>query len=218
MAARRLMRVGLTQRVEDLPDRGERRDCLDQAWARLLVPNGFVPVPLCNAVEDVAGYVEALNLDGFILTGGNDLEVLPDARTAAPERDAFERRLIALARDRDVPLLGVCRGLQMLVVEDGGTLAPVTGHVRAPHAIRVDASAPTALVEREAVNSFHDYGVLPDGLGPSWAVAATAPDGSVEAIAHRHARQWAIMWHPERGPADARDVLIIRTLIESEPS
>ncbi|MCP3902665.1 MAG: glutamine amidotransferase [Planctomycetes bacterium] len=206
----------MTQRVEDLPDRNERRDCLDQAWARLLVPHGFVPVPLCNAVEDVAAYVDALDLDGFILTGGNDLEVLPGARTAAPERDAFERRLIALARDRDVPLLGVCRGLQMLVVADGGALEPVSGHVRTPHAIHVAAAGAMPLADRDAVNSFHDFGVPADGLGPNWTPVATAPDGSVEAIAHKRARQWAIMWHPERGPADDRDIEIIRRLMGSD--
>ena len=62
-----MRRIGITQRVESAAGHGERRDCLDQRWGRLLASRGFIPVPLCNEVEDVARYVEALALDGVIL-------------------------------------------------------------------------------------------------------------------------------------------------------
>lgn len=62
------------------------------------------------------------------------------------------------------------------------------------------------------VNSYHNFGVYPDGLGPYLQAVATAPDGSVEAVAHKHLPQWAIMWHPERPPHDPRDGELLRTL------
>ncbi len=206
-----MIKLGLTQRVDFLADRGERRDCLDQQWPRLLLTQGIVPVPLPNCVENAELYVEELGLGGIILTGGNDLSHLPGATNTAPERDAFERRLLALARERELPLFGVCRGMQMMVAESGGELVAVRGHVARPHAL-AGGPARRALGDRDLVNSFHDFGVREDGLGGDWRVLATAPDGSVEAIVHRRHPQCAVMWHPERAPEDPRDARLIRDL------
>ncbi len=209
-----MIKIGLTQRVEVLADIDERRDCLDQQWSRLLQGHQMLPLALPNRAEDAELYVDGLGLDGILLTGGNDLSHLPGATNTAPERDALERRLLALARERDLPLFGVCRGMQMMVAESGGELVPVSGHVARPHAL-VPGSGRGPLAERDLVNSFHNFGVREAGLGDQWRVLATAPDGSVEAIAHRHHRQAAVMWHPERPPRDRRDVEMMRELLKA---
>ena len=121
-----MLKVGLTQRVEVIQDTNERRDCLDQAWTRLLVDNGYLPIPLPNRVEDVDTLIAELEIDGIILTGGNDLSHLTGATNTAPERDAFERRLLERCADLDIPVLGVCRGMQMMVAHFGGELVAVT--------------------------------------------------------------------------------------------
>ncbi len=208
------MKIGLTQRVEVVASYGERRDCLDQAWARLLAAASMLPVPLCNGVEDVETYLLELALDGLILTGGNDLSHLPEAKSAAPERDAFERRVLAVAAQRDVPVLGVCRGMQMMVAADGGELVAIEGHVASRHPIASCTGSPAYLSDRGEVNSYHGFGVPADGLGPSWRPLVTAPDGTVEAVAHRRLRQWAVMWHPERAPQDAGDARLLRDLLQ----
>ncbi len=207
-----MLRIGLTQRVEYLADRDERRDCLDQAWSRLLLDQEILPVPLPNALGDVESYVLDLELDGFILTGGNDLSHLPGATAAAPERDAVERRILELARARETPVLGVCRGLQMMVAESGGELVPIRGHVARPHGLELRSGHGMPLTDRELVNSFHNFGVYEDQLAGGWQAVALAPDGSVEAMAHQRYRQWAVMWHPERAPRDPRDLRLIREL------
>lgn len=210
-----MQKIGLTQRVEVVGSVGERRDCLDQAWADLLLPLGYVPVPLPNAVSGPAGVaalVAELDLHGVILTGGNDLADAPGAATAAPERDRFERLLLDACTERRLPVLGVCRGLQVLVRYCGGALAKVEGHAGTRHALRVEASPGMPLSDRDAVNSYHDYGVLRGELGADLEVAARATDGSVEAVVHRHLPVWGIMWHPERAPRDERDVALLRAL------
>lgn len=205
--------VGLTLRV----DAGrERRDGLDQAWYGVLLREGLRPVLLPNAPDPpggVAGWLEALGVEAVILTGGNDLAAAPGGSKHAPERDALESELIDACRDADVPLLGVCRGLQHLVVHYGGRLSAVSDHVAKPHALVVEPGSLMPLTDRDAVNSFHDFGVRREDVGSELRVVATAPDGSVEAVAHTRHRQWGVMWHPERDPVDPRDGELIRALL-----
>ena len=206
--------IGLTQRVEDLKDKGGRRDCLDQAWARLIMQIGMLPVPLPNCLEDVGGAVLKLGLDGVVLTGGNDLAHLQGAKNTAPERDAFEHNLLTVCSERNIPVLGVCRGLQMMVVHYGGELAPVAKHVATCHGLEVQCSNNVPINDREKVNSFHNYSVARNGIGNDLIIVAIAPDGAVEAVAHSKYPQCGIMWHPERPPYNKDDVALIRELFK----
>lgn len=205
-----MQKIGLTQRVDVIPDHGERRDALDQAWIVLLQRLGYVPVPLPNLVNDVCGYLDALGLDGVVVTGGNDLPEAPEATWVAEERDRFERTLLDTCAETGRPVFGVCRGLQLAVVHHGGQLVAVDGHVAKRHRLIVRASSGVPLRDREVVNSFHRFGVCPEQLDGQWHVLATADDGTVEAIQHREHPLLAVMWHPERSPSDPQDVELIR--------
>ena len=176
-------RIGITQRVEDLPDRGERRDALDQAWTTWIGATGDLAVPIPNTGDDVAAFVRALELDAVVLSGGNDLAHLEGATNAAPERDATERALLAHATESGLPVLAVCRGMQMLVTFWGGTLSPLTGHVGVPHDI--DPVFSPWRLRAGPVNSFHDWGVAADGVGATLEVLATAPDRSASTPSRR---------------------------------
>jgi gamma-glutamyl-gamma-aminobutyrate hydrolase PuuD len=205
-------RVGLTQRVEDFPARGERRDALDQAWTPFLARAGLTPVPIPNRLADPASYVEALDLALVILTGGNDLASLPGAVHAAPERDATEPAIVDHAATHRLPVLGVCRGLQLLVARAGGVLRPVTGHVGTPHPIERSGRGRFPL-RTSAVSSYHDWGVRPDEVGVGLEVLACAPDGTVEAVADPDRPIVGVMWHPERDPADPVDLALVTALV-----
>jgi len=181
--------VGVTQRVE-VSEHGERRDALDQAWAPLLLDAGFAPVPLPSRGEGAAALIERFGLTALLLTGGNDLGT-------APERDALEGALLDQARERGLPVLGVCRGLQMMNAHLGGELARVAGHVAAPHAV-LAGDEPYG-----EVNSFHGWGIEPTGLAAELEPLLHAPDGSVEAARHRRLPWTGVMWHPERDSPDA---------------
>ncbi len=209
--------VALTQRVMDLPDRGERRDALDQQWAVLLEAAGFVPVAIPNLLEDPAGFLEQLDPSLVILTGGNDLSHLPGAVNPAPERDRLETRLLDLAATNGLPVLGVCRGLQMMVVHAGGKLEPVAGHVARPHPIRVVAPGPWPLYDGREVNSFHDWGIAAGQLGHTLVPLATAPDDTIEAACHPELPMVGVMWHPERAPNDQSDIELIHALVARTP-
>ncbi len=208
-------RIGLTQRVEVFYSGQERRDCLDQAWARLLWTIGFLPIPLSNSVTDeTSTYLDALDLCGVILTGGNDLAHLDDARTAAAERDEFEFRLVRECHARALPILGICRGMQVLNVHFGGSLDHIEGHAGTEHT--VFALDPTDGSRSFSVNSFHDYAVLPSGVADNLDPTVVADDGSIEGFRHKTWRCCeGFMWHPERpGPSRESDIGRIKRLFE----
>ncbi len=191
--------VAVTQRVDIVPRRGERRDALDQSWTRLLAACGLVAMPMPNRPATAAAMLEANGMTGLLLTGGNDLSHYGGD---APERDETEHLLLRLARERHLPVLGVCRGMQVIQDAFGVPLVTVSGHVAKRH--RVEGVLPTA-----EVNSFHGYGTLEsvDEL----EVMGRAPDGVVEAIRHRAEPILGQMWHPEReSPYAAADLARIR--------
>ena len=209
-----MLRIGITQRVEKIADRGERRDCLDQAWISLLWGIECLAIPIANSVEVASAFIETLNIDGIVLTGGNDLAALSNASNAAPERDATEKYLIEVGADRGIPVFGVCRGLQIMANHYEARLHRVSEHVATRHPIVAIDNERFRLSDRDAVNSFHNYGVKAHELGPDLVPLAMAPDGTIEAIAHRSRRQAAVMWHPERDPNDPRDREMIRDFFD----
>jgi putative glutamine amidotransferase len=199
-----MLAVGVTQRVV-VSEHGERRDALDQAWAPLLLETGFAPVVLPNRGEGAAALIERFGLDALALTGGNDLGT-------APERDALEGALLDEARARRLPVLAVCRGLQMMNAHLGGELARVDGHVAAPHVVLAGGEPYTE------VNSFHDWGIGPTGLADELEALLHAPDGSVEAATHRELPWAGVMWHPERDSPDrALQREIVARALRGEP-
>jgi putative glutamine amidotransferase len=178
---------------------------------------GGTPRPLSLA-EAAAGALDGV--DGLLLTGGDDVDpsfygevAHPTVESAEPGRDAFEIDVIRRAIDRDVPVLAICRGLQVLNVACGGTLIQDIPSEPAPH-VTHDAQGPTTLAHTvevvpgsrlaalvgpdttRAVNSRHHQSVR--ALGAGLVVTAVAPDGVVEA-AERPASRFCVgvQWHPE---------------------
>jgi putative glutamine amidotransferase len=196
--------IAVTQRVEVFrgPDGAcERRDALDQAWPRFLARAGCLAMTLPNDPTTALRLFTRLPFDGLLLSGGNDLASLGGD---APERDRTELALLAEARRRQRPVIGVCRGMQIIQQAFGLALAPVAGHV----ADRLEihrAGAPAI------VNSSHAWGTCASSR--ELAVWARAGDGVVKAVRHVREPIVGVMWHPERtSPFEAHDLALFRYL------
>jgi putative glutamine amidotransferase len=207
-------------------------------WASWQAPAALLPTSYIGQVTEaggvpvllppVPGVARALDrLDGLILTGGGDLDPAgygaePDPRTSRvhPERDQAELELLAAALADGLPILGICRGLQLINVARGGTLhqhlAAGAGHRPAPgtfgsHPVRTAAGSQlTAILQPDGghaeltldVPTAHHQGIarLGDGLIP----VAWAQDGLIEAVEvppgpGQHPFMLAVQWHPEAG-------------------
>ncbi|RKS09693.1 putative glutamine amidotransferase [Nocardiopsis sp. Huas11] len=201
---------------------------LPGAYTDAVAAAGAVPV-LLPPVEGVAGAVE--RLDGLVLAGGGDLDpglygAEAEEHTAGVQaaRDGAECALLAAALERGIPVLGVCRGMQLLNVARGGTLVqhlPARvgheGHRRRPgvfdeHAVSVaEGSLTAAVLGRTRVDapSYHHQAV--DVLGEGVVATAWAEDGTVEALEYTGVPDvLGVQWHPEMG----RDPALFDWLVE----
>jgi putative glutamine amidotransferase len=175
---------------------------------------GGLPVELTRDA-DATEMVE--HLDGLVLTGGADVEPKhygqdpePDLGAIEPDRDAWEMALLAAARDKGIPILAICRGMQLLNVVYGGTLRQhleldegaghpqwdVDGH-EMTHGVNVVEGTLTAeLFPGEiGVNSLHHQVI--DEVGEGLVVSAKASDGVVEGLETPDGSIVAVQWHPE---------------------
>lgn len=186
----------VTQRLVGCDGIDEVRECLDRRWGTFLRELSLLPIPLASGV-DVEAYLERLEPAGVLLTGGNDLACV-GGDALSVERDAFEARVVKAARERGLPMLGVCRGMQLLAHVSGGSIDVCSGHVATLHALEPsgDARHPALRVPRMA-NSFHQYFARPHPSS-DFRVVLRSADGAAEAMEHVSLPIVGIMWHPER--------------------
>tara|TARA_B100000787_G_scaffold147747_1_gene118880 strand:+ start:15485 stop:16123 length:639 start_codon:yes stop_codon:yes gene_type:complete len=206
------MRVGVTQRVEHVTAYAEIRDCLDQRWAEFLNTLEMTMIPIPNTLRNVEGWLDVMKCDAYLLTGGNDLADLPNAKNVSIERDRTEIALLKYAQSRSTPVFGVCRGLQLINVFLGGQLDRVLGHVANRHSVRTCFDQGTKFIPSN-VNSFHDWGISIDSLSTQLIPCAYDTDNYVESARHGKLNWLGIMWHPEREKEfKASDLEILRKL------
>jgi putative glutamine amidotransferase len=211
-------------------------------WGVWDSPAALIPLVYVRAVEKAGGrpllvppseeaIEETLDaLDGVVFSGGSDVdpelygaEAHPETNGVHPERDRAEIALLRAALERDMPVLAICRGSQVLNVAQGGDivqhLPEVVGHEQHKHTPSVFGDHDVDLVpgsrlqrllgDRAPVKSHHHQGY--GNLGEGLQEAARADDGTVEAI-EDPSRRFAlgVLWHPEEG----EDFALFQELVE----
>lgn len=219
---------------------GADRTGLNAAYVRSVIAAGGVPLMLSPLMGPSYAARALDGVDGLILTGGEDMdpawynaERSPLCHPPSRERDLFELALFATARQRELPILGICRGIQVINVALGGSLyqdlpserpGPVD-HNRAgsrsdrSHAVRLEPGSLAAEAlgaESISVNSFHHQAIR--DLAPALVATGWSEDGLIEAVESGEGQPWmlAVQWHPEEMYAEtgAPDHGLFKALVE----
>lgn len=181
-------------------------------WAQLDGPEGAVS--------------RARHADAILIMGGDDVDPrwyggtpdYPHEGTHWPRADAGQMALVRLAVEENIPLLGICRGMQVINVAMGGTLVQdmnqpghrsatlMQDHHFARHGVDIDPSShlATALGELADLEVHSAHHQCVEQVGDDLEVVAHAPDGVIEAVEHRSAPVIGVQWHPEDPEADHR--------------
>jgi N5-(cytidine 5'-diphosphoramidyl)-L-glutamine hydrolase len=185
------LRLGLTTRVVNAINYHEIRDCIARDWikyANVVFPDSkWLLIP--NGINNIEEYVNKWDLNAFIFTGGETIG-------SSPERDETERLIYEYCRINNYPILGICRGLQVLYHLSGGSIngeqkeSTSYTHVATKHEIQF-------MDQLTMVNSYHnnllDESTCPPILYP---IARCTTDGTIEAVYGEN--MLGLMWHPER--------------------
>jgi putative glutamine amidotransferase len=212
-------------------------------WGYWDLEASLIPHDYVRAIEEAGGrpllvppseegIEETLDsLDGIVFSGGSDLDPAHYGEEAHPEtfgiheeRDRAELGLMKAALGRDMPVLGICRGIQVLNVARGGNLIQHLpeivgheGHKHDPpgafidHDVEIDPDTTLAQIlgDRHPVKSHHHQGL--DAVGEGLRVSAHAEDGSIEGVEDpEHRFAVGVLWHPEAG----EDKKLFEALVE----
>lgn len=215
------MRAVLTQRVIRDNSYGEIRDALSHEWYPFLKKIGIeLALPLPNIGKDIESHLKHLKPQLIVLTGGNDITIAQSIQKTDPLnvcRDETECAVLEYALKSEVPVIGVCRGMQFIHAYFGGELNTRIGHVGTLHEILCRNPFSDNMVwTNTKVNSYHNYCISEPLFESFVPIAKCISDNSIEAFIHRNLPIMGVMWHPERNnPASEMDQMWLRELLNS---
>ena len=205
-----MKKIGITQRLVEIKEYNEIRTCLDISWFNLLNCAGYLPCPI-PYTDDIRPFIQSIGLSGVILSGGNDLSSVSGSDLSAM-RDKHEHSIIDVCNKTEIPVLGVCRGMQFINGYFGGSVRKTENHAGTHHDLKHSTGRFSFLTEKfNNVNSFHNYEIDIPGFGLK--ILSRSDDGCIESFEHEYLKILGIMWHPERGTQE-NDIELIRRFFE----
>jgi len=204
-----MKKIAITQRLILNEDYYELREALDVRWGLLFKELGFLPIVLPIEIN-IKNYFNEIGIDGIVLTGGNDLYRINE-NAISKKRDMFENKIIHYAISENIPIFGICRGMQIIAQYFGAKFTKVYGQVAMRHNIRINKESKyfKYLNKLKNVNSYHDYAI--ESISSSFLVSAVTEYGMIKAIEHKKYKIFAHMWHTEReDPFDDNEMDMIK--------
>ncbi len=189
-------KIGITTRIVNAQGYEEKRDALSQDWVKFLEIENVILILIPNNLSNIPLFLEKNNLDGIILSGGDNIG---DDK----ERDDTEKQIIQFGIRKKIPIFGVCRGMQVLNKFFNGKIssAPNDEHVRKNHELFISDKKISDFLTQDKiiVNSYHQNIINFEDIGESLiSFAIHKKDNTVEGFIHKELPITGVMWHPER--------------------
>ncbi len=184
------------------------RDCLDHQLINFLIKNGYFVIPVPNLFVSKRQenkflnlYFQKIKISGVILSGGNDIGEFK-------LRDNLEKKILTKCKKYKKPVLGICRGMQMMAVHENTSLKKIKNHVRTRNNL-FDINRNYI----RNVNSYHNWALKK--CPKNYKILYQSEDQSIEAIVHKKLKWEGWMWHPEREKKyDKKDISRLNKLFK----
>ena len=200
------MKIAITQRIDYLRKRNEYRDSIDHELVKLILSIGHKPLLISNLLYDdkkktINKWLDDFKPEGIIFSGGNDFGEFII-------RDKTEEFLYYWALKKRIPILGICRGMQLIGLLNGTKLKKIKNHINLNHII-VNQSNKKEYLK----NSFHAYSL--ENCPKDFKITFLSKDGEIEGIVHKKENITGIMWHPERDSSFSKsDINLLKKIFE----
>ena len=184
------MKIAISQRIDFLEERNEFRDSIDQSLIDLFLQLNHFPLLVPNTLvknknnDKLIKWLNNFKPEGLVLSGGNDIGQYLS-------RDFTEKTLFSWSVNKNLPILGICRGMQLIGTLNGSSLKRVSNHVKNKHKVFNTINADTYYK-----NSYHQYSLK--DCPNNFNITYKSYDNEIEGIKHKEKNITGIMWHPER--------------------
>ena len=189
-------KIGISSRIINAENYDEKRDAISHDWPQFLekIKSNIIIIP--NTLTNVEDFLNDIDVNGLILSGGDNIG---DDK----ERDDTENKILNFAIKNEIPLLGVCRGMQIINKFFNGSIKKNnnSSHIANSHVINLINNNIMSLLKKNSleVNSFHNNIITTSNLGKNIeSFAITDNDKTIEGFFHTILPIVGVMWHPER--------------------
>lgn len=204
-------KIGISLRIVSAPNYPEKRDAISHDWIYILENLGFTPIFIPNTLKNLDSFLKEFSFDGIILSGGENLG-------NDKSRDDTEKKLLSYAIDKKIPVLGVCRGMQLINDYFGGTLSVDNSniHTKQNHLLKIINKKFSMFSSSNIdVNSYHKNLILKNTIGNELKPFAICnEDDTIEGFFHENYPIIGVMWHPERNPDEKNKQLLSNFLMK----
>ena len=206
-------KIGITLRTVNASNYDEQRDALSQDWPPFLEKINLTPIFIPNSLDNITEFLDEIEVNGFILSGGDNVG-------ENPLRDNTENKIIEFGIAHDLPVFGVCRGLQAINKFFNGSVVNSKDltHLGKPHLIKIVNKNFLSFLDKSIqVNSYHNNVITGESLGENLQeFAITDFDNSIEGIMHKSKPIIGVMWHPERTPNKENKLIVSKVFHDKD--